>query len=248
MSEFARSPTSCRRCRLQAQYHGRATRRARPALSPEENAMSSNRGGSRGPSAGSGSRSMSTSSPPASSTSAVRRYLRSAAKREPIPAEPCRVHGRTATGAEIIGRSGEGGDPLHRGHPRPARTRRPCRCDCRCRAEPSLAYFSGDARTHLRLPAGLPVRCDNEANLAALAELRFGSDGRARRSCTSRPASGSEPVWWPTAAWRGAPMASPARSATSWWSRLARCAAAGGADAWKRSPGLPRQTTSLPRR
>jgi predicted NBD/HSP70 family sugar kinase len=34
--------------------------------------------------------------------------------------------------------------------------------------------FSGDARSHLRLPAGLQVRCDNEANLAALAELRFG--------------------------------------------------------------------------
>ncbi len=41
--------------------------------------------------------------------------------------------------------------------------------------------FSGDARTHLRLPAGLPVRCDNEANLAALAELRFGIG----RSCPS---------------------------------------------------------------
>lgn len=41
---------------------------------------------------------------------------------------------------------------------------------------PNLHWLdvTGDVRTTLRLPGTLRLRCDNEANLAALAELRFG--------------------------------------------------------------------------
>lgn len=93
--------------------------------------------------------------------------------------------------------------------------------------------------------AALPVRAENEANLAALAELWFGGSTRSAASCTSRARSVSAGPWSSTVNCCAGRMASPARSGTWWWTPRGRSAGAARAVVWsgtrdrRRSCGPP---------
>nr|BFE86519.1 hypothetical protein GCM10020093_091200 [Planobispora longispora] len=99
--------------------------------------------------------------------------------------------------------------------------------------------LSGDLAKALRDP-GFPVQIDNDANLAALAEHRFGAQaGTANLVYLTGEIGVGAGVILDGRLRRGA-GGTAARSATSSSTRSAPSAAAGGSAAWRPSPGSGR--------